>query len=81
MTSYDEIAGWAETIVETVEDGRMPPWHASPDHGSFLNDARLSDEEKATLAAWAKAGAPEGDPADLPEPPSSSTAGRFRSRT
>lgn len=69
MTSYDEIAGWAETIVETVEDGRMPPWHASPDHGSFLNDARLSDEEKATLAAWARAGAPEGDPADLPDPP------------
>ncbi|MFG0336290.1 MAG: redoxin domain-containing protein [Maioricimonas sp. JB049] len=69
MTSYEEIAGWAETIVETVENGRMPPWHASPAHGDFLNDARLSEEEKQTLAAWAKAGAPQGDPADLPEPP------------
>ncbi|MCA9102598.1 MAG: redoxin domain-containing protein [Planctomycetales bacterium] len=69
LTSYDEVAGWAEMIAEMVEIGRMPPWHANPDYGHFANDARLSDEEKQTLFAWVEAGAPEGDAADLPEPP------------
>ena len=32
LTSYDEVAGWAETIAEVVRDGRMPPWHANPEY-------------------------------------------------
>ena len=55
-------------IDEVVQSGRMPPWHASPTYGSFSNEARLSAEEKQTIAAWVAAGAPEGDPHDLPEP-------------
>ena len=55
-------------IDEVVQGGRMPPWHASPEHGSFANEARLSADEKRTIAAWVAAGAPEGDPRDLPEP-------------
>jgi len=46
----------------------MPPWHANPAHGHFRNDARLSDEEKSLIARWVEAGAPEGDPAELPPP-------------
>ncbi len=34
------------------------PWHASPAHGKFRNEARLTDAEKATIAAWAADGAP-----------------------
>lgn len=68
MTSYDEVAGWAETIAEVVEDNRMPPWHASPDHGKFSNARKLSDDERRVLLDWAKAGAPEGDRNDLPPP-------------
>ena len=40
----------------------MPPWHADPAHGEFLNDRRLSDAGKDTIARWVAAGAPEGDP-------------------
>ena len=69
MTSYDEVAGWADTILETVDDNRMPPWHADPQHGQFVNDRRLSAEQKQTLHDWVAAGAPEGDPNDLPPPP------------
>jgi hypothetical protein len=69
MTSFDETVGWAETIREVVEQRRMPPWLASPEHGSFANDARLSDEELATIIRWVDAGAPEGNPADLPPLP------------
>jgi peroxiredoxin len=68
LASYKQAAGWAEMIDEVVQTGRMPPWHASPEYGSFANEARLRDEEKRTIAAWVAAGAPEGDPRDLPEP-------------
>jgi peroxiredoxin/mono/diheme cytochrome c family protein len=68
LTSYKQAAGWAEMIGEVIQSGRMPPWYASPKYGSFSNEARLSDEEKRTIAAWIAAGAPEGDPHDLPEP-------------
>ena len=52
----------------------MPPWHASTEVGGPFRDARvLSDAEIATIAAWADAGAPEGDAADAPPPPSFSS--------
>src|SRR5262245_53360744 len=47
----------------------MPPWHASPEHGRFANDPRLSDDEKRLIDAWVAGGCPEGDRADLPPPP------------
>ncbi|MGD9646203.1 MAG: redoxin domain-containing protein [Pirellulales bacterium] len=69
LLSYDDAAGWAEMIREVVNERRMPPWHADPAIGHFTNDARLSDEEIAMVNAWVAAGAPEGNPSDLPEPP------------
>ena len=48
--------------------GAMPPWYVEKDIGiqQFKNDMSLTDEEVATIAAWADAGAPQGDPADMP---------------
>jgi peroxiredoxin len=68
LATYKQAAGWAGMIDEVVQAGRMPPWHASPEYGSFSNEARLSEDEKRTIAAWVVAGSPEGDPRDLPEP-------------
>jgi peroxiredoxin len=68
LTEYEEVAGWAPMIEEVVREERMPPWHASPEFGHFANDARLSDEEKDLIYRWVAAGAPEGDPSDLPPP-------------
>jgi peroxiredoxin len=68
LDSYAQAAGWASMIAEVVAGDRMPPWHASPAHGSFANDARMSQDEKRAIADWVAAGAPEGDPRDLPEP-------------
>ena len=68
LTSYDEAVGWAETIREVVDQGRMPPWFADPKVGHFENDARMSDEMKRQIAQWVDAGCPEGDRKDLPEP-------------
>src|SRR5262249_10522461 len=47
---------------------RMPPWHADPKFGHFRNDSTLSDDEKQTIYEWVAAGAPEGNPKDLPAP-------------
>lgn len=69
LTSYEEAAGWADTIDEVVRQGRMPPWHADPKYGHFTNDSRLSAEEKKTIADWVEAGTPQGDPKETPAPP------------
>ncbi len=68
LTSYEEAVGWGETIREVVDQGRMPPWFADPAHGKFINDARLTAEEKRQIAEWVDAGCPQGDPKDLPTP-------------
>lgn len=68
LTDYEEVAGWAETIAEVVDEGRMPPWHADPQFGQFKNDRHLSDEEKRLIFKWVANGAPQGDPSQLPPP-------------
>jgi peroxiredoxin len=75
LTDYQEVAGWADTIAEVVAAGRMPPWHANPKFGKFAGDRSLSTEDKQLIAAWAAAGAPEGNRADLPKPPQFQPAG------
>jgi peroxiredoxin/mono/diheme cytochrome c family protein len=69
LTEYDEVVGWADMIDEVVQERRMPPWHASPEHGKFRDDRRLSDEQRHLIHQWVLAGAPEGDRGQLPEPP------------
>ncbi|MEO1496544.1 MAG: redoxin domain-containing protein [Planctomycetota bacterium] len=66
LRGYDEAAGWADMIAEVVSDERMPPWHADPAHGEFSNSRLMSPEEKQVLYDWAAAGAPQGDPSNLP---------------
>ena len=55
-------------IDEVVRDGRMPPWHPDPKYGHFANDMSLTEDEKELIYKWVAAGAPEGNPKDLPEP-------------
>jgi peroxiredoxin len=66
LTTYKQAAGWADMILEVIEDGRMPPWHADPKYSHFANDRRLTDAEKKLIRDWVARGAPEGDPKDLP---------------
>ena len=68
LTSYAETVGWAGMLAEVVQQQRMPPWYANPKYGHFINDARLTDEEKALIKQWVAAGAPEGDSRELPKP-------------
>jgi hypothetical protein len=69
LLTYKDVRPWAKSIANRIEAGTMPPWHADPSTGTFANDRRLSDAEKHTVAEWVAAGAPEGDPRDLPAQP------------
>jgi peroxiredoxin len=68
LTSYEDTSAWAETMLEVIDDGRMPPWHANPKHGHFANDARMSDADKMLFRQWVDNGMPEGDASKLPPP-------------
>ncbi len=68
LTEYDDVAAWADTMLEVIDQGRMPPWHANPKYGEFRNDCRMPDEEKALVHKWVAGGAPAGDLAEVPKP-------------
>jgi mono/diheme cytochrome c family protein len=64
LLTYKEARPWARRIRDAVVERAMPPWHADPAVGDFLNDPRLSDTDIATIDAWARGGAKEGDTKD-----------------
>src|SRR5215470_18580087 len=61
LMTYDEVLPFARMIRENIIQRKMPPWHADPAFGEFDNDARLTDEEMATIDAWVKGGAKRGE--------------------
>ena len=73
LLTFKDARPWAKAIAAQVSKGTMPPWHADPAHGEFLNDRRLRQAEKDTLVKWANAGAPEGKASDLPAAPTYAT--------
>ena len=70
LTTYQEVRRYASRARNLVSKRLMPPYHLDTGVGiqDIKDDWRLSDEEIETFAAWVEAGAPEGDPADLPPP-------------
>ena len=70
LLTYAAARPWARAMSRRVNEGSMPPWHADATAGTFENERRLTTEERAVITSWADAGAPEGDPKDLPAAPS-----------
>jgi hypothetical protein len=68
--TYEATRPWAKSIKERVATRQMPPWHIDRTVGiqQFKNDRSLSDEQIATIVRWVDAGAPKGDPKDMPPP-------------
>lgn len=67
LVTYREAASRADLIATVTAKRYMPPWLPVAPH--FAGERRLSDAEIATLAMWASAGAPEGNPAETPAAP------------
>jgi len=70
LITYQESRPWARSIRERVSARQMPPWHIDKSVGvqKFKNDMSLSDEQIDTIVRWVDAGAPQGDPKDMPAP-------------
>jgi hypothetical protein len=68
LLSYEQARPWAKAIKAAVASKKMPPWPADPTVGHFRNDRSLASKDRDTLIAWVDAGAPQGNPKDLPKP-------------
>jgi hypothetical protein len=70
LVTYEQARPWARSIRQKVLAREMPPWFIEKNVGvqHFSNDASLTDQEIATLVKWVDAGAPQGDPANMPPP-------------
>ena len=80
LLTYAESRPWARAIRARVAAREMPPWFLDKTVGiqRFINDISLSDAELDTIIRWVDAGAPEGDPADMPPPLDWPSGDRFR---
>jgi hypothetical protein len=68
LLTYQEARPWAKAMKAAVLTKKMPPWFADSSVGHFKNDRTMSQKEVDTLVKWVDAGAPEGNPKDLPKP-------------
>src|SRR5258706_8960615 len=68
LLTYEQARPWSKAIKDAVLQKKMPPWFADPQFGRFANDASLSQSDINTLVAWVDAGAPLGNPKDMPAP-------------
>ena len=70
LLTYNDVRPWARAIRARTSERTMPPWFIEKDVGvrEFKDDPSLSDAEIALIGRWVDAGAPQGNPADLPPP-------------
>lgn len=69
LLNYQDASKFAAQIAAITSKRIMPPWLPEPSDLKFSGDLRLSDQQIALLQQWARQGAPEGDPHDLPPAP------------
>jgi len=70
LVTYEETRPWARAIRQRVMTRTMPPWHLDKTVGiqHFKNDISLTDGQIDTIVRWVDAGAPLGNPKDMPPP-------------
>ncbi|MSO30176.1 MAG: cytochrome c [Acidobacteria bacterium] len=68
LITFENARPWAKSIKQRVISRQMPPWHIDPSVGvhEFKNDMSLTDKQIDTIVRWVDAGAPQGDPKDMP---------------
>ena len=74
LLTYEDARPWAKAMKlrTSLRDkpNVMPPWFIEKNIGiqQYKGDVSLSDDEIGAISAWADAGAPRGNPADMPPP-------------
>lgn len=66
LVTYQDARKWSAEIARRTTAKEMPPWFADPKIGHFSNDPSLTPEQISTLAEWAHAGGPAGNPSEAP---------------
>lgn len=69
LLKYPDVKKRAALVAGAIHSGYMPPWLPEAGYGDFAGDRRLSPAQIQTITDWVRAGAPEGDPAEIPPPP------------
>src|SRR2546428_7243235 len=70
LLTYQDVRPWARSIKSKVVAREMPPWYIDRHIGiqKFKDDPSLTEAEIATITRWVDAGAPQGNPSDMPKP-------------
>jgi Copper type II ascorbate-dependent monooxygenase, C-terminal domain len=66
LETYVQTRPWARKMAAAVQMKMMPPWFADARYGHFANDPSLTEQQIATISAWAEAGTPAGSEHDAP---------------
>ncbi|HXG46917.1 MAG TPA: tetratricopeptide repeat protein [Methylomirabilota bacterium] len=70
LITYDDVKGRAADIVTVTSNRYMPPWLPAAGGPPLADDRRLTEDKIRVIQDWVRAGAPEGEAADRPTPPS-----------
>ena len=66
LETFEEAALRSASIASMVESRAMPPWKADDGCRPVQGSRRLSDQERSVILAWARGGAPAGEPPAVP---------------
>src|SRR5712671_3675627 len=69
LVTYAQARKYAAEMKRMTSSRMMPPWFSDPRFGHFSNDLSLTPAQIATIADWADAGAPAGNPRDASPTP------------
>jgi mono/diheme cytochrome c family protein len=69
LISYEDVSRRAKLIASVTTSRYMPPWHAEPGFGDFLDERRLTDAQIARIVEWVGQGTPRGDATKMPALP------------
>lgn len=72
--SYQEAAMYKFNINYAVSNGIMPPWKANPNYKTYAHQRVLTTTEISAIQQWATNGAPAGNLATAPAPPTYSNS-------
>jgi len=70
LATYEDVSPRAQLVADATRRRDMPPWKPAVGAGPFRGERRLGADEIDLIQRWVRAGGPEGDPAELPPPPS-----------
>jgi Secretion system C-terminal sorting domain len=69
LLSYQPAFDNSSAIFDAVTTGYMPPWPPDQNYRSFAHERVLTTEQVNVIANWVNAGAPQGNLANAPTPP------------